>query len=309
MSSPSQSHQILLLGAGELGTAFVPHLSSLPNTHLTIGIRTVSKYQHLASSNVSLLSLDTSGPSIDLAEIFAAFDTVISCTGFGQPLGTITKLAKEILQAGRIRRRRGAGKLWFFPWQWGVEYDVTGDAEGLMPLFGEQLEVRKRLRTDAADSHVNWTIVSTGIFMSFLFEPFWGVVAKEEDGFTVRALRSWEHKVTVTDVQDIGKTLARIVAGDVDSQDRVLYVAGDTVSYAELADVVGRVTGQKVKREEWTIQHLKDELARDPEDVIKKYRVVFAGDGVWWDKEGTVNYRLGIPVIDVETYVRALFST
>lgn len=292
------------MGAGELGTAFLPHLSALPNIHITIGVRTISKYTQLSGPNITLRSLDITGPSKELSETFAAFDTIISCTGFGQDAGTVTKLASEILTAGKLRKDAGKGRLWFFPWQWGVDYDITGDGEGLMPLFGEQGEVRNLLRAKAVESNVKWTIVSTGIFMSFLFEQFWGIVDREGEKITVRALRNWDHKVTVTDVSDIGKVLARIVAGDVESENRVVYVAGDTVSYGQLADIVERATGKEVEREEWSISHLKEELAKDPDNIIKKYRVVFARDGVWWDKELTANHQLGVPVRDVETYAR-----
>jgi len=175
-----------------------------------------------------------------------------------------------------------------------------------MPLFGEQLAVRTLLRNEAKEHHVKWTVVQTGIFMSFLFEPFWKVVDRESEPLTVRALRSWEHKVTVTDVGDIGKALARVVKGDVQAEDRKVFVAGDTISYAQLADIVQKVTGKEAKREEWTIPYLEEELAKDPDDLIKKYRLVFARDGVWWDKEDTVNYKLGIPMMDVETYARQL---
>ncbi|KAF2801016.1 NAD(P)-binding protein [Melanomma pulvis-pyrius CBS 109.77] len=309
------SHKILLIGAGELGAAFLPHLASLPNTYITLGIRTISKYTHLAGLNTSLLNLDISGPSPALSETFAKFDIVISCTGFGQDAGSITKLANEILEAGRLRKVAEREKLWFFPWQWGVDYDITGDGEGLMPLFGEQVEVRNLLRSKAEESNVKWTIVSTGIFMSFLFQQFWGVVDAQSEStvlresITVRALRDWEHSVTVTDVNDIGKVLARIVVGDVESEDRVVYIAGDTVSYSELAEIIARVTGKEVQREEWTIPHLKEDLAKDPDNMIKKYRVVFAGDGVSWDKKLTVNHQLSIPVIDVETYARKHLGT
>lgn len=297
-------NNILLLGAGELGTAFLPHLASLPDTHITIGIRTPSKYQHLTQSrpNISLLALDTTSPSASLSKTFAKFDIVISCTGFGQDPSAITKLAHEILSAGKIRAQEGRGKLWFFPWQWGVDYDVTGDASGLMPLFGEQVKVRNLLREKAESCNVQWTIVSTGIFMSFLFEQFWGVVERDGERVTVRALGSWEHKVTVTDVNDIGKCLAAVVAGKVESADRIVYTAGDTVSYAQLADLVERVTGKNVEREEWTTPYLRDELAKDPDDLIKRYRIVFSGDGVWWAKELTVNHELDISVTDVEEY-------
>jgi hypothetical protein len=301
----SSSQQILLIGAGELGKAFLTHLAALQDTHITIGVRSVSKYTQLAAPNVTLLALDISGPSQELSQTFANFDIVISATGFGQDLGTVTKLANEVLEAGRLRNRDGKGRLWYFPWQFGVDYDVTGDGEGLMPLFGEQLGVRKLLRAEAAQSNVKWTIISTGVFMSFLFEQWWGVVDRSQpSNITVRALRNWDFKVTVTDVDDIGKVLARVVTGDVEAENRVVYTAGDTISYSRLADVVEQVAGKKIDREEWTVDYLEKELAKDPENELKKYRLVFARDGVWWDKEKTVNHELGIPVMDVETYVK-----
>ncbi|KAF2243935.1 NAD(P)-binding protein [Trematosphaeria pertusa] len=303
----SEKH-ILLIGAGELGTAFLPHLSELPDTHVIVGVRTPSKYSQLAGPNISLTSLDTTGPSDELAQNFAKYDVVISATGFGQAAGIVTKLAKEILEAGKLRKQAGQGKLWFFPWQWGVDYDITGDGQGLMPLFGEQKDVRDLLRAEAAGAYVKWTVMSTGIFMSFLFEQFWGIVDRQGDNITVRALRDWDHKVTVTDVQDIGKILSRVVAEDMEAENRVIYSAGDTVSYAQLADIVERVTGKAVVREEWTIQHLEKELAKEPDNLIKKYRLVFARDGVWWDKKLTVNHKLGVPVTDVETYAKGLFG-
>ncbi|OAF98634.1 NAD(P)-binding protein, partial [Paraphaeosphaeria sporulosa] len=299
--------QILLIGAGELGTAFLPHLSALPHTHTTVGVRTPEKYSHLSSCTVSVVPLDISGPSEALSQSFSNYDIVISATGFGQSSGTLLKLAKEILNAGLLRRNTNQSRLWFFPWQWGVDYDITGDGQGLMPLFGEQAAVRNLLRAEATQNNIKWTVVSTGIFMSFLFEQFWGVVVREGGGITVRALRNWDHGITVTDVSDIGKILAQIVAGGFDAENTVVYAAGDTVTYKELADIVERAAGQPVEREEWTIPYLEAELAKDPDDQIKKYRLVFARDGVCWDKSGTVNYKHSIPVIDVDTYARKLF--
>lgn len=308
MSSQTQT-KILLLGAGELGTAFIPHLSALADTHVTVAIRTPSKYTNLESPKTSLLSLDLTVPSESLIPTLAQFDIVISCTGFGQSPSTLKKLANEILAAGELRKKTGNSRLWFFPWQWGVDYDVTGDGEGLMPLFGAQVEVRNLLRARAEASNVKWTVISTGVFMSFLFEDWWGVVHRGQKGnLTVRALRSWKHKVTVTNVSDIGKVLGRVIAGDVAAENRVLYAAGDTVSYGQLADIVERVTGKKVEREEWSIDHLKEELTKDPDDAIKRYQWVFARDGVWWDKDGTANHRLGIVCTDVETYAKQILT-
>ena len=51
---------------------------------------------------------------------------------------------------------------------------------------------------------------------------------------------------------------------------------------------------------------LRDELANDPEDPLKKYRLVFAeGRGVAWDVGRTFNVRHRIAVANVEQWARA----
>lgn len=336
MSTPiPRKRKVLLLGAGELGTSILTALaaSSLSNTTFTLAVRTPSKYTHLAERNpqLSIISLDLSCPSATLVPTFAGYDVVISCTGFGQDPNAVVKLAEEILAAGKLKKsiaeneggEEGNKRLWFFPWQFGVDYDRT--ANELMPLFAAQLEVRNLLRSHAASSNVRWTIVSTGIFMSFLFEAFWGVVVRKnpdtgaeekiwdaQNGskggnkgkIHVRALTSPSHRITVTDVKDIGTVLARIIADDLPSSTSgLIYVAGDTLSYSELADTVEEWAGQEVEREVWTLEYLKEELKEDPEDGIRRYRVVFAQEGVSWDKGGTVNERLGVEMLDVRGYL------
>lgn len=301
--------EILLIGAGELGTAFLPPISSLPNIHITLGVRSPSNYSHLTSSapNITPLALDITSPS--LSATFSTFDILIIATGFAQSPASVLKLAREVLEAGRLKRSRGEERLWYFPWQWGVDYDVTGDGQGLMPLFGTQRDVRDLLRKEAVAANVKWSVVSTGIFMSFLFEEFWGVVEKGDEGrVVVRALRHWEHKVTVTDVHDIGRVLAKIVNGEVDAENKVVCVAGNTVSYRELAEIVTRVSGKEVEEEVWDVPYLEEEFRHSPDDGIKKYRLVFARDGVWWDKENTVNDKLGIEMMRVEDYAKNLFK-
>jgi hypothetical protein len=233
---------------------------------------------------------------------------LICATGFAADPSSVLKLVYEVLSAGQMRKSGGKEKLWFFPWQWGVDYDVTGDGQGLMPLFGAQRHVRNILREKAEESNVRWTVVSTGIFMSFLFERFWGVVERRDSGITVRCLRDWEHKITVTDVGDIGRVLARIVASTDGVTENVVYVAGDTVSYEELANVVEKVSGEVVEREEWGLEYLKDGVRENPDDGIKKYRLVFAREGVWWDKEKTINAKLGMHMVDVERYAEKLLN-
>jgi hypothetical protein len=310
---PYQTH-ILLLGAGELGTALLSSLSTLPSSAYTttLATRSPQKYTQFTTTfpSLSLLALDLTQPSGDLVPTFAQYDIIISATGFGASPDTLLKLANEVIAAGKLREGKEKEKLWFFPWQFGVDYDVTGDGEGLMPLFGAQKSVRDLLRSQ---NSIDWTIVSTGIFMSFLFQDFWGIVARpshasQEDRVTVRALRDWEHGVTVTDVDDIGRVMGRIVARDVAARNKVVYVAGETVRYGELADVVEKVTGKVVVREICGVKYLDEEVKKDPEDEIKKYRLVFARDGVMWDKAGTVNAQLGMEMMGVEEYARKVFS-
>jgi len=72
----------------------------------------------------------------------------------------------------------------------------------------------------------------TGIFISFLFEDFFGVVSG--DLKTVRALGSWQNTVTVTDVEDIGKVTAEVGWDGDGIRNEVVFIAGDTISYRRL---------------------------------------------------------------------------
>jgi len=165
-----------------------------------------------------------------------------------------------------------------------------------MELLGEQLNIRNLLRAQSAHSGTNWTVVSTGVFMSFLFEPYWRVVEPEGEDVVVRALGSWENRVTVSTAEDIGSIAARIVCAsefELETKDKIVYMVGETISYARLVGVV-EIVLEKVWRELWSVDHLREELKKDSENLVRKYRVVFAeGNGVSWD-EGTVNRTLGM---------------
>lgn len=147
--------------------------------------------------------------------------------------------------------------------------------------------------------------------MSFLFEEFFGVLelpepGSEEDEILVHALGSWENEVTVTTPEDIGRLTAMIVLSEEPIfADEVVFVAGETLSYGRLAEIVENVTGSSVKKHVWTVEFLKKELEMDPESVALQYRVAFAeGKGVSWPKEGTFNGLRGIEVMDIETFAK-----
>lgn len=361
MSSTSSQPptSILLLGAGELGTAILTSLAahpSLASTQLTVALRpsTVSSSSsrldalravappaRQQSNPIAFAPLDLAAPSAE-ADLTALilndgkpFDTVICCTGFATSgsgtaaSGTQTLIARAVLAASSSSPSKR--RLRFFPWQFGADYDATGPdaAHGMM---AEQCGVRALLRARAAAANLDWTIVSTGMFMSFVFEEWFGVVAglgaalkaggpeplsDEGSRVVVRCLGSWETHVTLTDVRDIGAVVVELVAAPPQPQSNdgdagsVVFAAGQTVSYAELADVVQKVVGRraKVQREEWSLEYLRAELEKNPEDQTKKYRVLFGeGKGVAWDKEKTINAERNIESMGVEQWLREKLS-
>ncbi|KAL8726428.1 MAG: hypothetical protein Q9181_006050 [Wetmoreana brouardii] len=298
---------ILVLGAGELGLPILHALSHLasstftpPSSAPTITVllrpsrtRQLSQFHDLG---IEVLEADIStSTTSDLASHFKRFDTIISATGFSSGPGTQLRLARAVLEAGGVRH--------YYPWQFGVDYDIIGP-EAAGGLFREQCQVREMLR---CQEKTKWTIVSTGMFTTFLFEPFFGVVDRAEAGsgkeLVVRALGDWENKVTVTTPDDIGKVVAELVLRDL--RTGVVFTGGDTVSYGQLAEAVERKVGkEKVQREVWSLDFLRKELEKDPKNGIKRYRVVFAeGRGVSWDKASTVNVERGIETTDLQGFL------
>lgn len=303
--SVSRQTSILVLGAGELGMAVLRSLAgqaaSLPHLALSVLLRPQTEgslnpgkqqtIDELHALGIGMVFGDLASSSEEeLARVFKRFSTVIGCTGFVAGNSIQHKLARAVL-AAEVGR--------YFPWQFGVDYDVIGRGSA-QDLFDEQLEVRDLLRSQ---ERTEWVIISTGMFTSFLFEPSFGVVDLEQN--TVHALGSWENAVTVTTPEDIGMLTAQIVAAEPKIVNRVIYTAGDTITYAEVADILDRVLRRQLHREVRTVARLREELARAPQDSLRKYRVVFAeGKGVAWPMEQTFNAARQIPVISAERWVR-----
>jgi hypothetical protein len=296
----------LVLGAGELGhpvvRALAQRAAETDDTTVSILLRpdrlrddnptTAILRDELTALDIGIEAADIATATVeDLAEIFRRFDTVVSCVGFAAGERTQLKLARAALMA-RVKRH--------VPWQFGVDYDLIGRGSP-QNLFDEQLDVRDLLR---AQDDTEWIIISTGMFTSFLFEPSFGVVDLAAD--TVHALGGLDNAVTVTTPDDIGELTAEILFTQPPIPNQVVYLAGDTITYNELADVVERVLNTTVQREGWTVPQLMADLAADPTDNMKKYRAVFAqGRGVAWDKSTSFNAQHGIVTTTTEQWARA----
>ncbi|SPO07517.1 related to NmrA-like family protein [Cephalotrichum gorgonifer] len=293
---------ILVVGAGELGLATLSALSAHPSrgtSKLAVLLRQETATSSAPEKQEQIRKIRSFGVDIEtgdfindpaaLVPIFKKYSVVIQCAGYGMAPGTQLGVTKAVLEAGVPR---------YFPWQFGVDYEAIG-AGSSQPLFDEMLSVRALLR---AQEKTAWTVVSTGLFMSYLFIPDFGVVDLENR--TVRALGGWDNTVTVTNPEDIGVMVADIVFNPRDTENRVVYIGSDTISYGQLADLLDGAFGLGLKREEWKLEFLRGKLESDPENLWLKYQNIFAkGVGVSWPKEKTLNHQRGISLIDVASYV------
>ncbi len=307
--STVKSRNILVLGAGELGMPVLRNLArrakEIDGARISVLLRASAvesdappKQRDIAEirdAGIEIVLGDLVNSSIDeLASIFSRYDTVIGCAGYAAGINTPMKLAKAALQSGIPR---------YFPWQFGVDFEAIGRG-GPQDIFDAQLDVRELLR---AQDKTEWVIISTGMFMSYLFEPEFGVVDLKDNA--IHALGSLDTAVTLTTPEDIGLLTAEIVFFEPTIRNKIVFLAGDTVTYGEVADKLEAALGRRFSRSEWTVPFLMDELANDPKNMMRKYRAAFAlGRGVAWDKAATFNQRHAIPVTDVSAWIGANLS-
>ncbi len=301
-----KSRNILVLGAGELGMPVLRNLArraeDIDGARISVLLRagTIGSdapekrrdVDELRGLGIELVPGDLVASSVDeLAGVFARYDTVIGCAGYAAGVDTPMKLARAALQSGIPR---------YFPWQFGVDFEAIGRGSP-QDIFDAQLDVRELLRSQ---DRTEWVIISTGMFMSYLFEPEFGVV--DLGNSEVHALGSLDTAVTLTTPDDIGKLTAEIVFFTPTIRNEVVYLAGDTVTYGEVADKLEAGLGRPFRRSAWSVPFLKKELANDPGNMMRKYRAAFAmGRGYSWNKAGTFNARHSIPVTDVDAWVGA----
>ena len=299
-----KSRNILVLGAGELGLPVLRNLArrakDVDGARISVLLRASAvesdvpeKQRDVAEIRdlgIEIIMGDLVTSSIDeLASVFSRYDTVIGCAGYAAGINTPMKLAKAALQSGIPR---------YFPWQFGVDFEAIGRGSP-QDIFDAQLDVRELLRSQ---SKTEWVIISTGMFMSYLFEPEFGVVDLKNSA--VHALGSLDTAVTLTTPDDIGVLTAEIVFFEPTIRNEIVFLAGDTVTYGEVADKLEAALGRPFSRSEWTVPFLMEELASDPQNMMRKYRAAFAqGRGVAWDKAGTFNQRNAIPVTDVAAWI------
>ncbi len=293
---PEQStNTVLVLGAGQLGMPVLRAMSKKthqnPSTKISVFLKTdairaasgprKARLDEMQALGISVIEGDLQRQNIDeLSTLFRPFDAVINCSGFVGGPGTQIKITTAVLNAG-VKR--------YFPWQFGVDYDIVGKGSG-QQVWDEQLDVRHILR---GQCKTDWTIISTGIFTSYLFEPSFGVV--DIKNHTVYGLGDWQYAVTLTTPEDVGLLTAEIFFYQPEIRNRIIYIAGDTLKYSEVAELMDNHWGGRVKRKLLTKEMLLDCVSKFPNDMAAKYRLAFARpDGVAWSMAKTFNFQQGI---------------
>ncbi|AOO64712.1 aromatic alcohol reductase [Sulfurospirillum halorespirans] len=294
---------ILIIGAGELGLAMIDAFAKKLKTNqgsLNVLLKKESiessdkrKIQRLCDFEMNHIGVTTGDLEKDsiatLSGIFSKFGTIINCSGFVGGQGTQIKITKAVLNAQVPT---------YVPWQFGVDYDIVGKGSG-QPVWDEQYDVRELLRSQ---NTTDWIIVSTGIFTSYLFSSDFGIVDLKEK--IVHALGDWNYKITVTTPEDIGRLTAEIVFFVPKIKNEIVFVAGDTLSYEELANITEHVVDEPFKRELLSMSDLTKAIEKDENNVAAKYRIAFARpDGVAWEKTATFNFHHNIEVSDVKDWL------
>ena len=149
--------------------------------------------------------------------------------------------------------------------------------------------------------------MSTGIFTSYLFSSDFGIVDLKQK--TVHALGKWNYKITVTTPEDIGRLTAEIVFFTPKIKNEIIFVADDTISYEDLANVTESVVGESFDRKLLSISDLNTAIEQAENSLAAKYRIAFARpDGVAWEKTSTFNFQQNIEVSDVKYWLLRIVS-
>lgn len=101
--------------------------------------------------------------------------------------------------------------------------------------------------------------------------------------------------MTVTSPTDIGRLTTAIYLHQPRIVNEVVFVAGETTSYRQLADTVERVTQQTFSKAVHTLPALLEQLRTDPDDAMLRYRAAFARGMACGGRWATLNARHQLP--------------
>ncbi|KAI0355070.1 NAD-P-binding protein [Trametes cingulata] len=273
----SSSHSVAIVGGtGGLGR----HISLAFLTEFKANFHTVrvltrdpssAAAQELSGQGAQLHKLDESNLPRALDEAFAGVDVIVNALTSGVP----DILKEDVIDAAA----RSSAKVYFLS-EFGCDHRIN-DFPGYD--HPEWIHKRKVAAETRAKLHGKKVIaVYTSGFMNFAISPFLGIDVKN-NVYTCYGPPS--QRYTTTDTKDIGRSVARlaILALDPATAHKVpdeLRIAGSTVSFEEVRDIVARVKGVpkgEIKSED--LAQLKERIRQDPGKNFLDYLRVVLGEG------------------------------
>jgi NAD(P)H dehydrogenase (quinone) len=219
---------IIVTGAtGALNGATVEHLlARLPADHLGVSVREVAKAAHLAERGVRVRR----GTYDDPASLLDSFDGAeqVLLVSSNDPHADQVSLHRAAIDAAIAA---GAKRILY------TSHQHVGADSSFHPA-------RAHAATEAilADSGVAWTALRNGFYahsLDWLLGPWQqtGVIATPADG-----------PVSWTDRADEAEAAAIILAGGRPFDGPVTLTAGNAVTFAEIAQIISRLTGRDIQR-------------------------------------------------------------
>lgn len=204
--------------------------------------------QQLAAKGAEVVKADFDDPA-SLRSAFEGADAVFGVTDFWKACRL--NPFKELQQGKNLVDAAKAAGVKHFVWS--TLEDTRPQAQGLLepvtgpytvPHFDAKAEVAVYLNEQMPG---RWTNVLTSVFYENLLPGGGMPPAKQPDGSFVLVLPVGEAKLAWCSTPDIGNVAAAIIAGGPDKfSGKTVPVASDMLTWAEVAEKLGQVTGKKV---------------------------------------------------------------
>lgn len=289
--------RVLVVGTGNVGGSVLRSLSSSTfkdRVAASVLVRPASlqdstksaKLEQFRSAGVQILSGDSTDSVDSLTALLQGFHTVISALAVVEPDP----------QFNLLEAAKRAGVQRFIPSEFSIDTEAAGPGHALEVLYAPKQPIREALQQSGLD----YLFITPGLYAELLLSPFAGVDLAQG---VVTAPGSFDTTVTVTSHADIGRLTAHLLFSDLHRTK--VRLAGDVVTYTQIADAVDQVTGSKVQRRVWSVEDIDRAIAAK-QGLIKAAVAKFCanGTGAHWPLSEAWNHQQGLPTGNLVEYVR-----
>ncbi|KAI0675930.1 hypothetical protein C8Q78DRAFT_1074896 [Trametes maxima] len=228
--------------------------------------------QDLLAKGATLYEFDESSLPTILDEAFKGVDVVVNVL---PTLAIPTATYQEVEEAAS----RSSAKV-YFPSEFGSDHRLHDISAYDNPTWRE----KAKLGTDARQRLRGRKVVSvfTPVWMEFAISPVLGIDV-EKNTYTCYGLPS--QRFSTASIADVGRSIVRlaILASDSDTTSKVpdeLRIAGSTISYEDVRDIVARVKGlPKGKIVSEDLERFKPDILQETDKNYGHYIRVVIGEG------------------------------